>query len=497
MSVTQAKQPVDAAENTGEKQRNWVSTKLGKLVAASVLTLEMNPITNDGARYALLAATYGATRNPELAAAVYGASTLAYEGVGGVVAADVLDTPSGAKLVDKSNKVLDKIGASKFLKTNTATEAAVAIYGGTPAVTFLKHRQNPERTRAENRRYATLVSLGISAVCAAEGFAITEGIHSPDALTLSIAGAGVGGFLASWRWARKKMSAAQAEAVVDSTKKSRVEQSLPPADNKTMKAEAPNADIRYDLSEEEVKKLEQELVAEVKAKFPQEGLYPVWMRPHNRFSNIVRASEAKFFPEVDEVSEADEARTLLLALVDTRPFANRVVHGATVSGMTYEKDEEQVIDRPDARSDSTGFVVIDQLVEQGNFTPQQFRDYYAGKGIDVDRSIAVETNMRIGPKTERFNGFTPAQLAYLCIFKRLEKRRPELNKAAVFTTINRVSVLSFHHFGMEYEPLMGRKDLKTPEAELGKEFLPVAIPYNQHNIELFNMMGQELPEILL
>jgi hypothetical protein len=90
-----------------------------------------------------------------------------------------------------------------------------------------------------------------------------------------------------------------------------------------------------------------------------------------------------------------------------------------------------------------------------------------------------------------------AQLAYLEMFRRLDARRPELGRGAVFTTINRASILSFRRVGLQYEPLMGRTDFHTPEQELGKDFLPVTIPYNEQNIAVFHSMGEGVPELVL
>ncbi len=479
------------------EKKNWVSTKIGKLVAGTVLTLEINPFTSEVARLALLGATLKVTGDPMLSAAVYGGSTLAQEVTAGVVTADVLDTTGSNRAVGKVNQGLDKIGASRILNTNIATEAAVAIYAGTPAVTFLKHRQNPERTRQQNRRYAVGVSLGISAVCAAEGYAIAEGLDNPDPLKLSIAALGVGGIIASYKWARKRISSAQVQDISSLSENEMIEQGLDSVYSKLVKEsnEGTQVDIRYDLSDEELAALEQDLVSDVKEHFEEEGMYAAWIRPSHRYANIVRTNEAKYFPEVEDVSIAEENRTLLLALVDTRASANRVVHSATVSGISYDENIETVIDRPESKDDTTGFIVVDQLVDMGNFTRQEFFDYYAAQGIDTSKSIAVETNLRIGSKAERFNGLRTAQLAYIAIFERLNKRNPEMHKSAVFTTINRPSILSFKQFGLEYEPLMGRSDLTTPESELGEDFLPVAIPYNEHNLAVFKAAGEGLPEI--
>jgi len=254
---------------------------------------------------------------------------------------------------------------------------------------------------------------------------------------------------------------------------------------------------RYDLSQEELDTLEKDLVGRVKEEFKEEGIYAAWIKPHDKYANILRTHEAKFFPEVQTVTDNEEDHTLFLALVDTREMANRVVHATTVSGLSFKDDEEKLVDRPDLNQDATGFIVVDDLIEMGNFSAEEFYEYYGQKGFDLSKCISVETNFRIGKKTTRFNGLTTAQIAYKAVFEMMGRRGPELDKAAVFSSINRPSILSFHHVGLEYEPLMGRSDLHTPESELGKDYQPVAIPYNTNNIAVFDAQGDSIPQLSL
>ena len=71
--------PTEAADSDS----NWTETKLGKLAAGVVLTVEGLPFTNEAARFAVLglAIKYG---DPAMAAVAYGATTMAIEGSGAV-----------------------------------------------------------------------------------------------------------------------------------------------------------------------------------------------------------------------------------------------------------------------------------------------------------------------------------------------------------------------------------------------------------------------------
>ncbi len=253
----------------------------------------------------------------------------------------------------------------------------------------------------------------------------------------------------------------------------------------------------YNLNPEELRVMDQELVDLVKEKYGQENLVGVWISPKNKLANLVRNYEASYFPEVEEVTSEEEQYTLFFTIVDPRPSTNRVVHAATITGISYKPNDETIIDGVDQDNHSTGFYTVDSLIEQGNFTPQEFYDYYSEKYIDVKKCIAVETNFKVGESSEKYNGFRPSDLAYLMFFKMLEKRSPAMNGAMVIATINRASAISFQRVGLDYAPLMGKEDFQTEESLLGKDSLPVVLPYNDKNISLFESMGLCLPEIFI
>lgn len=425
-----------------------------RAVEISVITVEVGP-TNELIRYGAFGAALVETRNPVIGAAVLGGSTLLVEGAAALATADVISSDRATQAYNWINNRLEKVIPNNA-RMSPLVEGGIALYGGSVVVMAEKQRENPHRTKEQNRKYGLFTAGWLSGVLAVEGALIANGVDNySDPKSVGAAFVVLGGLAAGAKWAKNHL-------------KKEV--------NKT----------RYDLSQEELSDLENDLVSEVKRRFPEEGVYAAWIEPDHRYANLIRSYEAQYFPEVQTLPDTNELNTLFFALVDTRGFANRIVHGATISKGQIE-----------SHGNSTGFIGMDQLIEKDNFTAQEFKDYYVDRGIDVSKSISVETNFRVGEKTKPINGFTPAQYAYLSFFNRLEKKADDLRKAAIFSSINRASVLSFQRFGLDFEPLMGRTDLKTPEADLGLDYLPVVIPYTENNISLFRLMDKPLPEVEL
>lgn len=435
---------------------------------SAVVTAELLPITNEGSRYGALAATELMTRNPAVGAAVLGGSTLLVEGAGALAASDLITTETSNRLFEWVNRKLGKAIPTNA-KMSKPVEAAVTLYAGVPSAMLLKQRENPERTSEEARRDGLIKTAWVAGVCAVEGAAISEGLGNyTDPKKLAAALVAVGLFTALPSWVKRRLERENA-------------------------SEKP----RYDLEPKELHELEQELVQKVKKENPGEAMVGVWIKPTSKFANFVRTHEAKFFPEVQAVSEEDEKNTMFLALVDARSSSNRIVHAATITGVDQDNIEGQVVKKPDQDPSTTGLYTVDSLIELGNFSAQEFHDYYTSKKIDLGKCISVETNFRVGETAEKFHGFKTSDIAYLLFFKMLAKRKPTLGASAVFATINKASADSFKRVGLTYHPLMGREDLKTPESVQGRDSLPVAIPYDKHNKDLFESMNVSLPETIV
>jgi len=185
-------------------EKNWASSTIGGVVAAGALVAEFSHI-NDVLRFSAFAAAQKAWGDPMISASVLGASTLFVEGATAVVAADVLATDRAGQLVQKINTKLENLGASKLIKTNIATEAAVAWVGGSAVLTALKHQQDPERTREQNRRYGLTSATGLGLMLTAEGYALSLGIEHPSPVTVGIGALALGGTIGAYKWAKKRL----------------------------------------------------------------------------------------------------------------------------------------------------------------------------------------------------------------------------------------------------------------------------------------------------
>jgi hypothetical protein len=252
---------------------------------------------------------------------------------------------------------------------------------------------------------------------------------------------------------------------------------------------------KYDLDSYEFEELQNRLVSEVNDVYPDEGLYVAIINPYHPYANLVRTSEAKLFPEVEDVSGDDEDNTTFLAFVDTRSAQQRIVHATTLTRANGSIAQNSNGEASMQDIQQTGFYTIDKLIELDNFSAEEFYGYYKARGVNIDGCIGVETNFRIGEKIDPFKGFSPAQLAYLTMFNLVARKKEEQELGGVFASINRVSVISFQRIGLECEPLMGRDGLTTPESELGQDYLPVFIPTSEQNRRLFKAMNANLPEI--
>ena len=495
-SVEQIDSSIQPVDPTAElDQKGWFKSSVQsakRVVQGAALTIEMLPITNEGARYGALAATEVLTRNPLIGAAVLGGTTLVIEGAGALAASKFITGKTGNQVFNWLNEKMSKVIPAEA-KMSRPVEAGVALYLGTPMLMVAKQRENPNRSEEEVRKHGLLTAAWVAGVCAVEGAMISEGIGGyADPKKIAAALATVGVFIAIPKWAKKQLNRKTNNNGQSQNIKQETSIKVDSTEDDTN-----NTPPKYDLTPEELNELETGLVNLAKEKYPEDGLVSVWISPRNKFANLVRVHEASYFPEVEEVSEEDENHTLFLAVVDTRPSSNRIVHAATVTGVSYKSEKESLIDGPDQTDETTGLYTIDSLIEMGNFTAQEFYNYYQEKGIDLKKCISVETNFRVGEPVEKYNGFRPSDLAYLTFFKMVEKRNPAADSAMIFATINRAQAISFQRIGLIYEPLMGRNDLRTEESLLARESLPIALSYNVSNRSLMYSMGLQMPEIFI
>jgi hypothetical protein len=362
----------------------------------------------------------------------------------------------------------------------------VALYAGVPTSMLLEHREQPDRSPEEVRRQGLLTAAWVSGVCAVEGGAVSEGIGNyanPKDLAAALVAIGMVKAIPSWSKRRFEKRQSKKETQ-DSPQIEVIESTI---DDKTLP--------RYDLSQEELNELEAELVSIVSEKHSDEDLVAVWIRPDSKYANFVRAHEASYFPEVEEVTAEDEENTLFLTLVDKRSLNGRIVHATTITGAKYNGGVLDLINGPEQDDKGTGFYTVDSLIELGNFSANDFYSYYRGKGIDPQKCLAVETNFRIGERPEPYNGLKMADIAYTLLFNMIERRKTD-SDSAVFATVNQASIDSFNRFGITFEPLLDKDSFITPESFEGRDSTPVALFYNANKV-LFKAAQQNIKEMLV
>ena len=204
-ATTESHPDVEATEVVVEQERrNWAATKVGKIVATAIVALEVLP-TNELVRYGAAAAAQATLGDPAITAAVFGGSTLIVEAGGSIVTADLLDAGVGQKQISWVRGKKDKyFGADA--KTNLPIESAIAMVAGAPAATIVKHIQDSERTRSQNRLYGIWMSLGTSAVLGADAYAVSAGISHPSPETIGGAVFGVGVVYGGYKWIKSRFN---------------------------------------------------------------------------------------------------------------------------------------------------------------------------------------------------------------------------------------------------------------------------------------------------
>ncbi|HZM64389.1 MAG TPA: hypothetical protein VFB59_04620 [Candidatus Saccharimonadales bacterium] len=455
-----------------------------------VVAYEAMPGLDDATRYGLLVGSQLAGVNPIVAAAVVGLSTFAVEGAAVLASAKwIAEDRIGLALEaarakidtfkEKLNTSWPRLRLGKYVPNvpqeqkmqgeslSLPIKAGIVLYAGSVALLAAMQRRDPSRTAEQNRKDGLTSAATLAGTLALEGAAIGFGLANfMNPVVLAAAGASVLGIRYGARKLRQKAktrTTTSAEPVV-------LEQG-----DSTREAFRP----QYDLDQAELDAHEKGLVNDVKEVYPEEGVYVALIDPDHPYSNFVRGHEEKRLPGSAEFPEEAEKRTIMFALVDTRPNANRVVHVGTISGPNLSKTGD---------SGQTGFVFVDELCRrEGNFTPEEFQQHYEGK-LDLSKCIAVESNVQVGEKVEKYRGFNTVDLAYRTLFSFVDSDR-----TAVFASINELQARSFQLRGIGVEPLMGRKDLSTPEADKGKVSNPVVIYNTAYTRELFGMMGPELP----
>ena len=171
-----------------------------KVLGISSILLEINPLTSEPLRLAVLFGTEAATHSALLSAIAFGGITLIWELVCVIAAADLLDGKTSKKIIAHVRNTIGKVGLNKLMhhKTNLLTDFAITLVAGSPATVILKHLQEPGRSPEENRNLGYMMSIGAALIATLQGAAIVEGLWHPNIVTLSFAAVIVIGSMAAY-----------------------------------------------------------------------------------------------------------------------------------------------------------------------------------------------------------------------------------------------------------------------------------------------------------
>ena len=241
----------------------------------------------------------------------------------------------------------------------------------------------------------------------------------------------------------------------------------------------------YNMSIADRESMEAELV-EMAREEHGETITAIWVSSNSVYSNFIQTTEARYFPEVAELDESYDMSQDMFMLVDTRPEDPKILHATTV--MEYAGTGRM--------QDRTGFYTVDSLAAKGNFTLDEFREYYMDQGVDLEKCLAVETNFKVHPKARRYERFFgSADLANIIVYQELLRRGAEIGSAVVFATVNDAQARSLDRTGIQIDKLMGRDKFNTEEADHGIKSSPIALVANRATADFFDSVQVELPEI--
>jgi hypothetical protein len=443
-------------QEPGRIQRAIAAAKTAML--GTVVAFEAVPLTNEGARALVFAAAQSGYNNPLLTAAATAATTFAIEASGATAAADLLDGSTGERIY----RGLDKVGLSG-VHTNVATESAAAMAIGVPLTMALKQQQDPTRTEKQNRKYGLIASSGVSAAVGALSYMTAEGMTAFESVPEKV---GVGVIaLGGLSWAVKKLRGmvGKQKHAVD-----------PTAFAKETETQQETVVPAYDLSKEELDRLEGELVGKVREKFGK-TVASVWVGSHSPYANFIRTHENETFSKLHlpELFEKYEDESAFLITVDTRKGQNKVIRGTRLSSPQFSSKVETESD-----DDTVRIAMIQDMVEAGQFTNQEFVEYYKNRGIDPNRAVSVETNFRIGGRAPRIMGMIPvSHVAYLSMYNFAAGRNLNTSDACIFAHVNDATINSLSRMGIPIDPLMGNENLRTPAGggTYDDDFKPVAL----------------------
>lgn len=180
--MTDNKSPEYNTAPEDERSRMNAIAHVGKrAVEALIVSIEANPVISETSRYALLGATYAATRNPVLAASVYAGSTALLEGSASYATADLITSEKGEQTTKKISQWIDKTPLKYLVPSNKelsiVREGLIATYLGTSIQLYTAQKAKPEITKSELRRRGRFATGYLTGLTFTEGAFGSEAFH--------------------------------------------------------------------------------------------------------------------------------------------------------------------------------------------------------------------------------------------------------------------------------------------------------------------------------
>jgi hypothetical protein len=466
-----------------EAQDGQLSKVIGHVAdvgAAAIVLAEVTP-ANEALRLSIAGVAEAALHSPFATTAAFAAATLAIEGGAAVATARLLENETAGRAVDwlhdKAAKV--GIGGEDGYKTGALSDLTIGTVGGSAVAVFAKHVQDPDRTFAQNARFGVLNSAAVTAVASPVVYGFTRLAETVGWENVGIGAAVAAGAIGLKGWIGSRFKRL-ANFLQDAPE---------PTVNAFNKIEKPE----YFVDDETIARTEAELVAMVRQDVGRKAC-AVWLRGDTVAANVIRTLEAKQFPEVPELMRNDDDSVRFLAVVDARPSAGegRIIRATRLSSPLFN-------DKPDERDPIHDLAIIRGMVSSGQITEQEIVDYYQEHRFDLDDTVSVETNFRIGERAQRLRGIPMSQIAYSTIVKFAVRTTRPGALTTIVAHVNSATKASLSRLGIKHEAFAGRSDLRTPD-ELGgydEKYEPVVYTYEGRTKHAFQWLARyaSIPEI--
>jgi hypothetical protein len=188
-------------------KKSWQNRAI-RSVEASLVILDLNPVVSEPIRFGTLFGAQAAFHSVVISGLAFGGITLLLDLFGTVATADLLEAKTAVIIIEKTNAVLKKAGLSRLLQINTniVTDLGITLFVGTPITLIAKQRQDPDRTREDNIKLGSILSIIASFVSVLQGGAIVAGLWHPSIVTDTLAVVAVVSIVVTGSWLKKRLT---------------------------------------------------------------------------------------------------------------------------------------------------------------------------------------------------------------------------------------------------------------------------------------------------